>query len=125
MSNLTANSDAPIYRLLSVLSGFVERGGPQPEEYSGLARLFDELVAYQSENDLKAVNDFAKQSNGAFNSTETNQGFGCLRPHDYYGGFEIIDRIYTGRISDDERLKRWDKFFHWSSAPRAVRARKD
>lgn len=55
---------------------------------------------------------------------ETMQGFAYHKPHGYAGDYEIIDRIYTLHTTENERLKRWDEFFHAQDAPQAVRNRK-
>jgi SAM-dependent methyltransferase len=57
-------------------------------------------------------------------TTNCIQGFGFLKPHGYAGDYEIIDRIYTGWVSDDLSLRKWDEYFHVQPAPRAVRNRK-
>lgn len=112
---------APLERLMK----FVEKGGPQPIEYDELSTLFDEIAIRRTEGDLESIIAFAQDSKGAFNSTQTNQGFVCIRPHGYHGDFEIIDRIYTNWVSPDPTLERWDHFFQRSSAAKAVRARKE
>lgn len=111
--------------LLSILSDFVDRGGPVPSEYETLASIFDKIALVRTPADQAAIEAFARESRGAFDSVQTNQGFVCLKPHGYHGDFEIIERIYKGYVSEVAHLKNWDLFFHWSSAPRAVRGRKE
>ncbi|MCB1065264.1 MAG: class I SAM-dependent methyltransferase [Verrucomicrobiae bacterium] len=57
-------------------------------------------------------------------STDTMQGFALAKPHGYAGDFEIIDRIYQGRMSGDPELVAWDRYYHQHAAPKAVRNRK-
>ena len=52
------------------------------------------------------------------------QGFALAKPHGYAGDFEIIDRIYQGRITNDPNLAGWDHYYHQHAAPKAVRNRK-
>jgi SAM-dependent methyltransferase len=52
------------------------------------------------------------------------QGHVCLRPHGYFGDFEIIDRIYAQYASADPSLTRWDTYFQAGTAAVAVRNRK-
>ena len=71
--------------------------------------------------------ELKKLINGIFGRnflTNTIQGQALLKPYGYAGDFDIIDKIYTERISPIEEYSFWDKYFHCHSAPRAVRNRK-
>jgi extracellular factor (EF) 3-hydroxypalmitic acid methyl ester biosynthesis protein len=122
---VTKNQSHPqLDHLLSELNGFIERGGPAEHEYDFLSMLFDKLHGFIGpQNDAKLL-EFTQRA-VVFNTTETNQGFVCLRPHGYCGDFEIIERVYEKRITSDPKLRRWDEYFHDCSGARAVRARKD
>jgi len=124
-SGANPSYEAGFASLLSELSGFIERRGPEAHEYEQISALFDKLHECRIVENGQAITEFVQRSNGAFNTTKTNQGFVCIRPHGYHGDFEIIDRIYKMETSTDPALERWDHYFHWSSAPRAVRARKE
>jgi extracellular factor (EF) 3-hydroxypalmitic acid methyl ester biosynthesis protein len=117
--------DTDLTTKLIELARFVERQGPAPEEYERLAALFDQIALVRGSESPDLIDTLLRASGGAFNSVETNQGFVCLHPHGYYGDYEIIDRIYTNYVCPDPALEKWDLFFQWTSAARAVRARKD
>jgi SAM-dependent methyltransferase len=51
-------------------------------------------------------------------------GFTFQKPHGYAGDFELIDRIYSQRKSNNKSLHRWDSFYHDLEAATAVRNRK-
>lgn len=57
-------------------------------------------------------------------SPKTMQGFALTKPHGYAGDFEMLEKIYTRQVTDDENLKKWDEYFHRQKAPIAVRNRK-
>jgi extracellular factor (EF) 3-hydroxypalmitic acid methyl ester biosynthesis protein len=111
--------------LLSQLASFIEKCGPEAHEYVQISALFDKLCECRASENSQAIAELVQRSNGAFNTTKTNQGFVCIRPHGYHGDFEILDRIYKMQTSPDPMLERWDHYFHWCSGSRAVRARKD
>jgi extracellular factor (EF) 3-hydroxypalmitic acid methyl ester biosynthesis protein len=55
----------------------------------------------------------------------TVQGYGLLKPHGYAGDYMMIDKIYTYHKSDIDKYRIWAEYFHQSSAPIAVRNRKE
>lgn len=57
-------------------------------------------------------------------SPQTMQGFALAKPHGYAGDFEMLEKIYLRKVSDDPRMKKWDEYFHRAKAPKAVRNRK-
>ncbi len=65
-----------------------------------------------------------KEAFGKAMSAETLQGFAFTKPHGYAGDYEIIDKLYTFYTSPDERLVKWDEYFHSIPAVKAVRNRK-
>lgn len=54
----------------------------------------------------------------------TIQWHAWSKPYGYAGDFEIIDKIYTHRITPERPAKCWDQYFHQQAAPIAVRNRK-
>jgi SAM-dependent methyltransferase len=105
-------------RIWDALAAVAEHGGPEPAEYEHVLSLIDGLVA--ASVPASVVRDALPDG---VMSLDTMQGFGYLKPHGYAGDFEMIDRIYTQRISKQSDLRRWDEFFHAQPAPRAVRNR--
>jgi SAM-dependent methyltransferase len=65
-----------------------------------------------------------KEAYGRAMSAETLQGFVLTKPHGYAGDYEIVDKLYTFYTSPDERLAKWDEYFHAMPAAKAVRNRK-
>ena len=113
-------------QLVEYLLGLVEKGGPHASEYDTLTRCYQQFhellgTGQMSKDELHAI---WQRLGEPFVGTKTNQGHALSKPHGYAGDFEIIDRIYTHWVSPDERLQRWDQFFHAQSAAIAVRNRK-
>jgi extracellular factor (EF) 3-hydroxypalmitic acid methyl ester biosynthesis protein len=104
---------------------FITKGGPLPQEYGVLNRAIRHLgdavragVVDRSEL-LAYVQDTTQR-----HFQGTMQAEAVERKYGYSGDFEIIDHIYTRRISADPRMRLWDLFFHAQAAPVAVRNRK-
>jgi SAM-dependent methyltransferase len=110
--------------LLSRLSELECAGGPTAAQYEPTEALFDEIAALRVSADDDAAIARFRLAHPSFSVTDTMHGHVCSRPHGYPGDFEIIDRIYQHRISANPALGRWDEFFHWGEAARAVRGRK-
>ena len=53
------------------------------------------------------------------------QGFVLAKPHGYAGDFEIVDGIYAQYVASLAIYQKWDRSKRDSSAPRAVRNRKN
>jgi hypothetical protein len=98
------------------------KGGPQPHEYVELTSCFDGVANHIKFIDITRdqAMEYWQMMGDAFCSTQTNQGFVCLKPHGYAGDFEIIDRIYTGWLSPRDDLRNWDHYYHVQSAVQAV-----
>ncbi len=112
-------------KIENYLKPFVDRGGPEPNEYLELNDYFSSInsrlkIGRVSREQIREL----WTGCGDIFSEETMQGFVCKAPHGYRGDFEIIDRIYTKWISPKKHLQNWDKFFHWQPATDAVRNRK-
>ncbi|MCX6981749.1 MAG: class I SAM-dependent methyltransferase [Verrucomicrobia bacterium] len=101
------------------------RCGPEPHEYEALHRWFEHTAEHVREGRITrdAVAAFWQEVTLA-HFPDSMQGHVVRKPHGYAGDFEIIDRIYLGHINEDERVKRWDSYFHAQHSPRAVRNRK-
>lgn len=104
---------------------FITKGGPLPQEYGVLNRAVRHLgdavragVVGRSEL-LAYVQDTTQRY-----LLGTMQAEALERKYGYSGDFEIIDHIYTRRVSDDPRKRLWDLYFHSQAAPVAVRNRK-
>jgi extracellular factor (EF) 3-hydroxypalmitic acid methyl ester biosynthesis protein len=123
-----------IQKAIECMKHVVEKGGPDPDDYSDMLRALDvlhsqEFVIEDGLAKRRATNpDLAKlfEENWlVFNSTTTMQGFARLKPHGYAGDFEIIERIYNRQTASHPDLVKWDTFFHLSDAANAVRNRAD
>lgn len=125
-SSVSADVGRPTASALTVADReFLRRlasDGPEPNDYEPLSDLLERV--FRSEGNKEA--DCADIRSTLTDALEvsTLQGFALRKPHGYAGDFEIIDRIYLEHRSDDQRLRRWDDYFHAQSAPRAVRNRK-
>jgi len=110
---------------IAYIEKLVDEGGPDPSEYEAFDQWLRKVAEERrkgelSEDDLETLRStFAEAL-----STKTLQGFSYEKPHGYTGDFEIIDRMYTKHVTDDDHLKNWDRYFQSQSAPVAVRNRK-
>ena len=97
------------------------REGPQPSDYGP----FNDVLQRSFRSGNKQAN-YAEIRDILANCLTTNtlQGLALHKPHGYAGDFEIIDKIYMEHRCEDERMRRWDDFFHAQTATRAVRNRK-
>ena len=91
----------------------IKQGGPEKTDYSK----FNTFLHKQDCDELISLLKPAL-------TTETMQGFAYHKPHGYSGDFEIIDRIYTKWKTSNNKLLKWDEFFHSQEATQAVRNRK-
>lgn len=114
-----------IMEIVSYIEKLVRKGGPEESEYEELNSKFGGL---QQMVKLGAISqeelDRIRNALGDAISLNTMQGFSLGKPHGYAGDFEIIDRIYRQWLSEHPSLVRWDRFFHWQPATKAVRNRK-
>ena len=108
---------------LSYLKRLVSCGGPLPEEYAELDELYSTIAKLPADR-MPSVIDELRDILAPTLTLETMQGFAFCKPHGYAGDFEIIERIYERRVSDQKHLQRWDLYIHRCSAPRAVENRK-
>jgi SAM-dependent methyltransferase len=115
----------PVAQYQVLLKELVSKGGPEPDEYDDLDQAVDSLHAAYS-NGMISQSEIAelREALGPALSPSTLQGFAYSKPYGYSGDFEVIDRIYTMRITDEPNLIAWDKFLQEHSAPKAVRNRK-
>ena len=110
---------------LTYLRNLVSAGGPEPEEYDRITSSLQNLSVIIGSCGLR--HDHIRKIRDALGpamTTESMQGFALHKLYGYAGDFDIIDRIYTQRVSSDARIARWDRFFHNTHAPIAVRNRK-
>ncbi len=117
---------------LDYLDAIVEAGGPQESEYQLVSDVLDEiyLYSYSHENGQSKIlenkiefDNFIARHWKIFSTPASMQGFVRSKPNGYAGDFEIIERIYNKNVSGLKEIYRWDKFFYYSSAVKAVRAR--
>ena len=113
-------------KMKNYLMSLVERGGPEPSEYVELNDYYSYINPMLKEGKISRaqIRELWAACGEAF-SEDTLQGFVYKNPHGYRGDYEIIDRIYMGWISPKKHLENWDKFFHWQTAFKAVRNRKE
>ena len=119
-------SKSHILQHINVLNDYILRGGPVEAEWKSFDNYID-LMALQVTN--KEIDDddlrgFRKYLLSIFDS-RCLQGFILCKPYGYAGDFEIIDKIHTNYISNIPAYINWDKYFQNSSAPKAVRNRKE
>lgn len=117
---------------ISHLEHIVERGGPNQDDYRELVQTFDVIFRqdFTIQNGVStrvhrthSLDSFFSRHEDIFRTTSSMQGFAFSKPHGYAGDFEIIERIYTMSNSHRSNIIKWDAFFHYGSAARAVRNR--
>ncbi len=110
---------------INYVQELINNGGPQPGNYEELNNFFVKVYDRVADGEMsrEEIRNLWQHFNPAF-TPETLQGFACHKQHGYAGDFEIIDKIYQEWLSPDPHLANWDRFFHWQSAPKAVRNRK-
>jgi len=101
------------------LEEIINHGGPEISEYDYLKNVPEDMSSISLEEQLKVHNIMAPLL-----TTESMIGFTFQKPHGYAGDYELIDRIYSQRKSEDESLNKWDSFYHNLEAAAAVRNRK-
>ena len=112
--------------IVSLLVDMLNAGGPREAEYPLLDALMEELFHMQQTNRLDTATLTLLQA--LFHDdflAETMHGYVYRKPLGYAGDFQLIDMIYTYYQSSHETYKRWDRYFHYNAATRAVRNRKD
>ena len=110
--------------LLEYLKGMVNKGGPDPNEYSTFTSSMETLARFQqTERWSEKQISWVRTIFGEALSTQTIQGWALHKPHGYAGDFEIIEKIYKSHISPNPQLSNWDRFFQTHSAAKAVRNR--
>lgn len=112
-----------VAKALDLLQGIVTDGGPKPAEYENCLDLFKTIRplrdAYRDH-----VEAFHARNANAFRNANTLQGYVVLKPLGYHGDYRIVERIYNFHTTEEPENSRWDEFFHWGSAARAVRGRR-
>ena len=121
------NDNQIIKKIELLIDAIVDNNGPDECEYDKLNSMMLEIGQLRDNGYLKDkdIVEFQKRFGESMTTTKTLQGHGCLQPYGYAGDFEMIDKIYTRKVADDNKLKKWDYFFHAQAACNAVRNRKD
>lgn len=107
------------------IQNYVQKGGPEPSEWH-IYKTWMDAFAHQLQTGKlsKAEANIIRAAFGDAFSLDTLQGFCYHKPHGYAGDFEIIDRLYTGYLTTQPHLSKWDVYFQAQAAPKAVRNRK-
>jgi extracellular factor (EF) 3-hydroxypalmitic acid methyl ester biosynthesis protein len=104
----------------------VKKGGPDPKDYDDLTLGLEDLATRLRGCRLATSHCLRlREALGEAMDPRGMQGFGYSKPHGYPGDFEMMDRIYTRRVSNLPHLQKWDLFFHSQAAPTAVRNRRE
>jgi extracellular factor (EF) 3-hydroxypalmitic acid methyl ester biosynthesis protein len=120
-----ASPICPADELVKFVFELLDKNGPEVSDYANLLAWFNTVGHLREMSALSASeHEILIASFGNAMREGTLQGFSTIRPNGYAGDFEIIDKIYRHHLSPDERLVRWDKFFHAQASTKAVRNRK-
>ena len=99
------------------LNTLVEKGGPEPHEYTEFTAIINNL----EDSELEYFRDTIKESL----NENTLIGHGFVKPFGYPGDFNLIHSIYKLHVNPDEKYSNWDIFFQNQAGAHAVRNRKD
>ena len=112
-------SNQPAFRDLMY---FIIAGGPEESEYDDMTNTWNQLIVQERPtfNGHRLVDLFGEEF-----LNETIQGHSFRKPQGYSGDYQIIDFIYEQTIIASDRYSKWDKYFHYASAAKAVRNRKE
>jgi SAM-dependent methyltransferase len=99
------------------LNALVEKGGPEPHEYSEFTAIVNNLEDQELEQFRSVIRDSLNEN--------TLIGHGFVKPFGYPGDFTIIHNIYKMYINPDRKYSNWDRFFQNQAGAQAVRNRKD
>jgi len=99
------------------LNTLVEKGGPEPHEYSEFAAIVNNLEDQELEYFRNVIRESLDEN--------TLIGHGFVKPFGYPGDFTIIHNIYKVHVNPDNKYGNWDRFFQNQAGAQAVRNRKD
>jgi len=99
------------------LIALVEKGGPEPHEYSEFSAIVNNL----EDQELEYFRNVIRKSL----DENTLIGHGFVKPFGYPGDFTIIHNIYKDHVNPDSKYGNWDRFFQNQAGAQAVRNRKD
>ena len=99
------------------LNTLVEKGGPEPHEYSEFAAIVNNLEDQELEYFRNVIRESLNEN--------TLIGHGFVKPFGYPGDFTIIHNIYKVHVNPDKKYGNWDRFFQNQAGAKAVRNRKD
>jgi len=99
------------------LNALVEKGGPEPDEYSDFTAIVNNLEDQELEYFRNVIRESLNEN--------TLIGHGYVKPFGYPGDFTIIHNIYKVHVNPDRKYSNWDRFFQNQAGAQAVRNRKD
>lgn len=104
---------------VSEIQKIINRGGPEVSEYEYIKNVPEGMSEIPLEEQQKVYTALMPLL-----TVDSMIGFTFQKPHGYAGDFELIDRIYSQRKSENNSLHKWDSFYHNLEAATAVRNRK-
>lgn len=120
------NQDSDRESYADFIRSMVRKHGPDPQDDETVHRIIREVQIRLKTGDftIQDIRYLRGQFDYTLSSCDTLQGHALAKPYGYPGDFELLDKIFTGYVSPDPRLSRWDDFFHRLDACEAVRNRK-
>jgi extracellular factor (EF) 3-hydroxypalmitic acid methyl ester biosynthesis protein len=109
---------------IDYLKQLVDKNGPEESEWDGTIDWMNEIgsAIEKKQYPPNDINLFYLHI-AKFFPPHTIHGLIYHKPHKYAGDYELLNRIQTRNISSENRFKKWDEYFHYCAAPRAVRFR--
>lgn len=96
----------------------ISKGGPIPSDYDFVKSIPDMkgVTLEEEANIYKILSPIL--------DVKSLLGYTFHKPRGYAGDFELIERIYSKWVSDDDDFKKWDVLYHELESSKAVRNRK-
>lgn len=97
----------------------ISKGGPIPSDYDFVKSIPDmtDVTLEEEANIYEILSPIL--------DVKSLLGYTFQKPKGYAGDYELIDRIYSNWVSDDDKYKKWDVLYHELESSKAVRNRKE
>jgi len=111
---------------ISFIQELVAKNGPDITDYEKLNEWFNKVGKVRANNKLSKsdIDSLRRQFGSAYACMDCLLGLAYTKPYGYAGDFELLDKIYTHYVSQNESLKKCDFWIHSLPATQAVRNRK-
>lgn len=117
------NRSVPVQGIEALIR-MINQGNLRTEDFHKAEAFFQELYYNTPPEEIPKLTQSIHTLLGDEVLRQTLTGFAYRKPYGYAGDFEIIDKTYRQEQHPDPRFAVWDRFYHATTAARAVRNRK-